>query len=438
MNTTEKYSLADMAVEHALKCGAEQASAIIYENRSNNIEIRDQLIDSLKESNRSGLAINLYVNKKYSSHSTNRLRKEDLLKFIEEAVNATKFLAEDEFRSLPDPELYYKGGGPDLGIFDPKLDTVDAKTKINLAMDVLNEAYGKDERIISVSSYYSDRISSSVLVASNGFRGDSAGTGVSLTASVSMKGETGRPNDYWNENSLFFDRLVTKDLGTKALERTKNKMNPKKLVSGKYPVIVENRVSANLLYPVYQALTGSSIYQKQSFLIGKENQKIASQIFSAVDDPYIPSGPGSRHFDDEGIAAVKRPIIENGILKSYFIDNYYGKKLGMKPNSGSSSNVICSTGTKSLDELVGSIKKGVLITGFIGGNCNGSTGDFSYGIEGFYVENGKLIHPVNEMNITGNMTSFWFNLADLGNDFRESDSLRIPSLLFDNIDLSGI
>lgn len=438
MNTTEKYSLAEMAVDHALKCGADQASASIYENRSNNIEIRDQLIDSLKESNRSGLSISLYVNKKYSSHSTNRLKKEDLLKFIEEAVNATKFLAEDEFRSLPDPELYYKGGGTDLETYDPKLDAIDAKTKIDLAMNVLNEAYGKDERIISVSSYYSDSISNSVMVASNGFRGDSANTRISLTASVSMKGETGRPNDYWNENSLFFDRLIRKDIGSKALERTKNKMDPKKLVSGKYPVIIENRVSANLLYPVYQALTGSSIYQKQSFLIGKENQKITSQLLSAVDDPLIPSGPGSRHFDDEGIAAVRRPIIENGILRNYYIDNYYGKKLGMKPNSGSSSNVICSTGNKSLNELMGSLKKGVLITGFIGGNCNGSTGDFSYGIEGFYVENGKMIHPVNEMNITGNMNSFWFNLADLGNDFREGDSLRIPSLLFDNIDLSGL
>ncbi|HOW08908.1 MAG TPA: TldD/PmbA family protein [Bacteroidales bacterium] len=437
MNTTEKYSLAEMAIDHALRCGADQVSATIYENRSNDIEIRDQKIDSLKESNRSGLSINLYVNKKYSSHSTNRLKKEDLLKFIEEAVKATKFLAEDEFRALPDPELYYKGGGPDLQTFDPKLDTIDAKTKIDLAMNVLNEAYGKDERIISVSSYYSDSISSSVMVASNGFRGDSSNTRLSLTASVSMKGETGRPNDYWNENALFFDRLVRKDIGSKALERTRSKMNPKKLISGKYPVIVENRVSANLLYPIYQALTGSSLYQKQSFLIGKQNQKITSQLLSAVDDPLIPSGPGSRHFDDEGIAAVRRPIIENGILKSYYIDNYYGKKLGMKPNSGSSSNVICSTGNKNLKELIASVKKGVLITGFIGGNFNGSTGDFSYGIEGFYIENGGLVHPVNEMNITGNMNSFWLNLADLGNDFREGDSLRIPSLLFDNIDLSG-
>jgi len=438
MNTNEKYDLANQVIEHALKSGAEQVSVTIYENRSNNIEIRDQKIDSLKESNRSGLSISLYVDKKYSAHSTNRMKKEELFRFVDEAINTTRFLAEDEFRSLPDPELYYKGGGSDLNTFDPKLDSVDAKTKIDLANQALNEAYKKDDRIISVSSYYSDNISNAVMVASNGFKGDSGNTGVSLSVTVSLKSDSGRPNDYWYENALFFDKLKTTEIGEKALKRTLNKIDPKKIISGKYSVIVENRVASNLMYPLYGALQGSSIYQKQSFLIGKENKPIASGLLTAYDDPFIPSGPGSRLFDDEGLAAVKRPIIENGVLKSYYIDNYYGRKLGMKPTSGSSSNVVFNAGSRNLDEMIGSLKKGVLITGFIGGNCNGSTGDFSYGIEGFFIQDGKIIHPVNEMNITGNMNQFWFSLAELGNDIRENESQRIPSLLFENVDLSGI
>jgi len=438
MNTNEKYDLANQVIEHALKSGAEQVSVTIYENRSNNIEIRDQKIDSLKESNRSGLSISLYVDKKYSAHSTNRMKKEELFRFVDEAINTTRFLAEDEFRSLPDPELYYKGGGSDLNTFDPRLDSVDAKTKIDLANQALNEAYKKDDRIISVSSYYSDNISNAVMVASNGFKGDSGNTGVSLSVTVSLKSDSGRPNDYWYENALFFDKLKTTEIGEKALKRTLNKIDPKKIISGKYSVIVENRVASNLMYPLYGALQGSSIYQKQSFLIGKENKPIASGLLTAYDDPFIPSGPGSRLFDDEGLAAVKRPIIENGVLKSYYIDNYYGRKLGMKPTSGSSSNVVFNAGSRNLDEMIGSLKKGVLITGFIGGNCNGSTGDFSYGIEGFFIQDGKIIHPVNEMNITGNMNQFWFSLTELGNDIRENESQRIPSLLFENVDLSGI
>ncbi|HBZ20120.1 MAG TPA: TldD/PmbA family protein, partial [Bacteroidales bacterium] len=221
-------------------------------------------------------------------------------------------------------------------------------------------------------------------------------------------------------------------------ERTIRKINPKKILSGKYSVIIENRVAGNLLSPIYSALQGSSLYQKQSFLIGKQNKPVASALFTAIDDPTIVSGAGSRLFDDEGLAAVRRPIIEKGVLKDYFIDNYYGRKLGMKPNSGSSSNVIFETGPKNLEELIGSLKKGVFITGFIGGNCNGSTGDFSYGIEGFFIQDGKIIHPVNEMNITGNMNQFWFNLIELGSDIRENETIRIPSLLFENVDLSGI
>jgi len=277
-----------------------------------------------------------------------------------------------------------------------------------------------------------------VMVTSNGFKGDIGNTNISLTVSVSIKSDTGRPSDYWYENSLFFDKLKATDIGKKALERAINKIGPKKIASGKYPVLIENRVAGRICGPVFQALRGASLYQKQSFLIGKENKSIASPVLTVTDDPVIPGGMGSRLFDNEGFAAVKRPVIENGVLKSYYIDNYYGKKLAMKPTSGSSSNVIFSTGTREMNDMLGSIKKGVLITGFIGGNCNGSTGDFSYGIEGYFVQDGKIVHPVNEMNITGNMNSFWFNLKEMGNDVLENESVKTPSMMFENIDLSGL
>jgi PmbA protein len=438
MNTNEKYTLADSVIEHALKSGAEQASVKIEDNRSSDIEIRDQKIDSLKESNKSSLAISLFVDKKFSSHSTNRMKEEELLRFVDEAIIATRYLAEDEFRALPDPELYYKGGGSNLNTFDSKLDSVDVKTKINLANQALNEAYKKDDRIISVSSYYNDSTTNNVMVTSNGFKGDTGSSRISLSVSVSVKSDTGRPSDYWYENALFLDKLKTTDIGKKALERTLNKIGPKKILSGKYQVIIENRVAGRLGDPVFQALQGSSLYQKQSFLIGKENKPIASSLLTIYDDPFIPSDFGSRLFDGEGLAAFKRPIIDKGVLKSYYIDNYYGRKLGMKPTSGSSSNVVFNTGTRGMDEMIRSMKKGILITGFIGGNCNGSTGDFSYGIEGYFVQDGRIIHPVNEMNISGNMNQFWFNLTEMGNDILEGESIKTPSMLFENIELSGI
>lgn len=438
MNTKEKYSLAGLVIEHALKNGAQQVSVSVDESRTNEIEIRDRQIDKLTESNRKSLTIRLYVDKKYSAHTTNRLKKEDLLKFTSEAIAATRFLAEDEYRSLPDPELYYKGGGKDPGIFDPSIESVEPGQKIDIASQVLDEAWGKDERIITVSAYYSDSISSGILVTSNGFKGDVAMTGVSLYVTVSLKSDDGRPSDYWFENAIFFDKLVKKGVGTKALERVLRKTGPRKIKSGSYPMIVENLAASTLLSPLFDALQGYSIYHKQSFLAGKEGKPVASEVMTVDDDPTLPSEPGSRLFDSEGVAAVKRLIIEKGILRNFYIDTYYGKKLGMKPTSGSSSNVIFKRGDKDLSGLISTLKNGLLVTSFNGGNCNGSTGDFSYGIEGFYIENGKIVHPVNEMNITGNMNDLWLRLAEAGNDYLEGTSLKVPSLLIDKVDFSGI
>lgn len=438
MNTQEKYDLADLVIAHALKNGAQQVSVSIDESRNNNIEIRDQQIDNLTESNRNSLTINLYVDKKYSSHSTNRMKKNELYKFVEEAIAATRYLAEDEFRMLPDPSLFYKGGGAELNVVDPKIDDIEPQTRINLAKAVMDEAFKKDERIISVSSGYSDGLSNRVYVTSNGFRGDSARSSVSLSASVSVKTDQGRPQDYWYESGLFFDKLKKTDIGKKALERTLRKIGPRKISSGKYTMILENRVAANLISPLYNALSGNAIYQKQSFLAGKKDQPIASKVMTIWDDPSIPSGPGSRHFDGEGLASGKRVIVEEGILRSFYIDTYYGKKLGMDPTSGSNANVVFKLGERDMGGMAESLKKGILVTGFNGGNCNGSTGDFSYGIEGYFIENGIATYPVNEMNITGNMKEIWNNLVEAGNDILDGSSAMIPSLMIEGIDFSGI
>jgi len=438
MNTKEKYALAEEVIAFALKNGAQQVSVAIEDSRGNDIEIRNRQIDRLTESNRNGLTLRLFVDKKYSVHSTNRLKKDELYKFTEEAIAATRFLAEDEYRALPEPELYYKGGGQDPCIFDTSLESVEAKKKIDLAFLIHDEAWGKDESIISVSSFYSDSISGGVMVTSNGFKGDIARTDISVYATVSVKDDQSRPSDYWFESGLFFDKLEKTGIGQKALERTLRKKGARKIKSGKYPMILENRIATNLLSPVFSALNGYSIYQKQSFLAGKAGKQVASDILMIDDDPTLKSEPGSRLFDEEGLAAVKRPVIENGILRNYYIDTYYGKKLGMKPTSGSTSNIIFKGGDKDLAGLIASLKKGILITGFNGGNCNGSTGDFSYGIEGFYIEGGKVINPVNEMNITGNMNDLWFRLAETGNDFMKGTSVKVPSLLIDAVDFSGM
>jgi PmbA protein len=438
MTKEEKYTLAKWAMQHALDNGAQEVSVSISNSKSSSVEVREEKIDKLEQAIESSLSIRLFVDKKYSAHSTNRLKKEDLAHFITEAIAGTKYLSEDEFRTLPNPELYYKGGDMHLNVLDNQFNSIDPQKKIDLAFAVEKEALGKDERIISVSSSYSDGMEERVLVTSNGFEGDSANSNYSLFASVSVKGGDARPESYWYDSSIFFSELQKEGIGNVALERALKKIGQGKIESGKMPMIVENRLLGRIFSPLISALNGSAIQQKNSFLIDKLGEKVFSEKLTVTDDPFIVSGRGSRLFDGEGLATQKRMVFEKGALQNYYIDTYYGKKLEMQPTSGGTTNLVFETGNKNLQELIASVKKGILVMGFNGGNCNGTTGDFSYGIEGFLIENGGIVRPVSEMNITGNMITLWSNIGEIGNDVYKGSSWLTPSVLFEGVDFSGI
>lgn len=438
MTKEEKYTLAKWAMNYALKQGAQEVSVTIGNSKSSSVEVRDQKIDKLEQAIQSGLSIRLFVDGKYSAHSTSRLKKEELEHFISEAIEGTRFLAEDKFRTLPDPELYYKGDGQDLGSVDKDFDKVDPQEKIDLAFEAEKEALGKDERIISVSAGYFDSLNERVMVNSNGFEGYNTNSVFGVYSSVSVKGGDARPEADWSESSILYADLKKDGSGKIALEKALSKIGQTKIKSGTMPMIVENRQVSRLFSPLINALNGAQIQQKNSFLINKLGEKVASEKLTLTDDPFIVGGRGSRLFDGEGLATKKRMVFENGVLNTYYIDTYYGKKLEMEPTSGSTTNLVFETGDKDLDTLVASVKKGILVTGFNGGNSNGSTGDFSYGIDGFLIENGKIIQPVSEMNITGNMKTLWSNIGEIGNDVYKNSSWLTPSILFENVDFSGL
>jgi PmbA protein len=203
-------------------------------------------------------------------------------------------------------------------------------------------------------------------------------------------------------------------------------------------MLIDNLSGGRLLSPLISALYGSAIQQKNSFLIDKLGEKIVSEKITLIDDPHIPQARGARWFDGEGVATKKSSIIEKGVLGMYFIDTYYGGKLGMEPTVQAPSIINFQLGDKNFDQLLATIDKGIWITGFNGGNSNSTTGDFSFGIEGFLIENGQPVKPLNEMNITGNLLTLWQNIIEIGNDPRLTSSWRIPSILFDAVNFSGL
>lgn len=438
MTTKEKYDLAKWVMKTALDKGAQEVSVNIFSGLSSSVEVRNEKIDKLEQANQAGMSVRLIVDKKYSVHSTNRLdNKNELANFLEKAIAGTKYLSEDEYRSLPDPALYYRGGGPDLETFDSDFEKIGPDEKIKTAFSLEKEILGTNNKIISVTASYSDGLASSVMITSNGFEGDTSNSYYGVSASVSVDGGDARPQSGWSDSSVFYKKLQPEGIASMALERAIRKIGQKKISSGKMTMIVENRLAGQLLRPLVSALSGSAIQQKNSFLVDSMNKQFGSDILMLVDDPFIPSGRGSKHFDNEGLALSKRIIFEKGVLRSFNIDTYYGKKLGMDPTSGSTSNVVLAAGTRSLEEILSSIDRGILITGFNGGNTNGATGDFSYGIEGFLIESGKEIQPVSEMNITGNMKDLWMSLVETGKDVYDKSSWRTPGLVFSDIDFSG-
>jgi PmbA protein len=438
MNSKECFELARWAVAKAKKHGAQDAAANVNDQREIQIQFRDKNLEKLQEAKRHSLGVSIYFNNRFSSQNTNDLRKESLEKFIEEAVAVTKYLSEDPFRKLPDPKYYAGRASRNLELRDPSYESLTAEQRIEWARQAADAAAGP--RIVSVTAGFSDTLSRSVKVHSNGFEGEQEGTSFSLFANPTIKDDEGKlVEEYAYGNTRHRGDLPdARKVGVEATERAMKRMGQKKIHSEVMDMIVENRQAGQVLWPLIGPMSGSALQQKQSYLEGKLGRKVASELLTLVDDPFLERGQGSRLFDGEGIAARRMPVIEKGILKTYYIDSYYGRKLGMEPTTGDNSNLVFEYGPKSMDEIIRSVSKGIFVTGFIGGNSNGTTGDYSFGISGMLIENGAAVRPVFEMNISGNMKSLWENLVEIGNDPDVYNSWRTPTLRFKEVQFSGI
>jgi PmbA protein len=440
MSTINKLDLAQWVIEQTKKSGADEAAVAVTNERNVEFQYRDNKLETLKESTQNNLSLDIYLQKRYSSHSTSDLRREALAKLISEAVAATKYLSQDEYRDLPDPKYYQLDKKPELNILDNSYESIDAESRKKLAAEIEQLSMQGSDLIISTTAGYSDTIYETAQVHSNGFSGQIRGTYFSTGAEVTVRdGETGRPSDWFYATTRHFDDLPgPEQISKEAVKRALQKIGQSKIDSGQYTMIVENRAGRRLLGTLTAPMNARSIQQKSSYLDGMIGKKVASEIFTLIDDPFLNKGIGSRYFDGDGIAAHKRTMIENGILRAYYIDNYYGRKLNMEPNSGSQSNTVFLYGDLGLDDMIAQVEKGILVNGFIGGNSNGTTGDFSYGIVGQLIEKGKIVRSVNEMNVSGNAREFWNQLRAVGNDPYPYSSVRMPSLLFEDIQFSGV
>lgn len=425
--------LAEKALELAKRAGAGAAAASVSLSRQDKVVIRDGLTEELKSATSRGLGLRVYVDGRFGSHGTSDLRPEALERFVREAVDLTRLLMPDEHRGLADPAMYKGRSTADLRLYDKghgEISPEARKERAVQAHDAARKAAG--EALLSADGSASDSVGYSVLRTSNGFSDGERGTAFRVTASVSAKDPKGpRPSGWASAASRArATPLNPLAIGSEAAERALAQLGADDIASITLPIIVENRAVGRLLGGFLGPLGGGAIDQKRSCFADKLNQPIASAALTITDDPFLPGAWGSQRYDGEGLTARKSPVLESGTLRRFFISTYYGRKLGRPVNGGGTSNLVFAEGANDLDGLCKRAGKAILITSFLGGNSNGTTGDFSHGLRGFLIENGVRSRPISSMNIAGNHTGFWKTLQEVGKDPWSLSSHRVPSLLF--------
>ncbi len=419
--------------------GCDDLKIVLIENEENIISVRNGQTEKIQHSASRSLAIDIYIDGRNGFVYTSHLDPEAIDHLLRQGIESTRLLTPDPSRSLATPSRYYRGGAPDLEVYDPQLQTVTPEQKLTLAQRCNRALADHDSRIISVETSYSDHSHKATYYITNGFTASEQSTRVNLSTTVTMDGVDGQhPMDGWGETRIRYADMPLGGISERALERTVRKIGQRPTQSGRYDMLVEWPVADHLLAPLLSAMQGAAIQQQMSFLGDKLGQQVASPLLHLVDDPLTPGRRGASYFDFDGVATERRILFDHGRLSTLFIDESYGRKLSMAPTTLGAHHLELTPGALTLEQLIVQSTHTILVTDFNGGNCDPATGNFSYGIEGFLIEDGIIVQPISGMNITGNMLQLWQNLVAVSSDFCPHEVDFIPSLKYSNVEFSGL
>ncbi|MBM3316876.1 MAG: TldD/PmbA family protein [Candidatus Eisenbacteria bacterium] len=430
-------------VDDAGSRGARGMRGALTRSRSSQVRWRDGELEQVRESTTMSLELSLFVEGRFSSHTTSDLRPDALREFLDETIAMTRLLAEDPHRRLPDPERYAGRCTEDLQLCDaPGAASLTGVERRRLARTLEEAARSEpgSERIISVDTRASDGDTETVVVASNGMEGVERNTYFVYFARCTVRDDGDRrPMDYSYAVALQRSDLpAPESIGATATRRALALCGQRPRPGGTYACVIENRAAGNPIGSLFEPLQGHNIQQGQSCLADKAGQQIASPLLTIIDDPHIVRGLGSSTFDSEGMATRRRPIIERGVLRGFYLNTYYASRLGLEPTTGSQGNLVFEPGPRDLEGLLQAMGTGLLVTDFVGGNSNATTGDFSVGVSGHWIEGGRRVHPVSGMNLAGNLLQSWHKLVEVGSDAFPYGEVRVPSLRFEGLQFSGV
>ena len=445
-------NLATELVAAFRKQGVDACDVYIVTSSGFNTSVRLGSIEKLQQSISKGLGMRIFKNGATALTYTTDFTDKSVRDLAHQTLEIVKVSNADKHNGLAPKDLLGVHDGK-LMIFDESLAKVSPERKIEMAREAEDAGRQYDKRVTnSQGSSWSDTTSEVTLANSDGFVGQYRSTAASLSVSLLAEENGVKQTDFWFTFNRFVDKLDSpRAVGQKAAERVVKKLGGRKIKSQKVPVVVDPFISRLLVSLVFGAASGGSVYRKSSFLIDKVGAEIASPLVTIVDDATMADGPSSRPFDAEGVKSSQVMVVEKGVLKSYVCDSYSARRLNLKPTGNASrsyqslpfvgaTNLHLKAGSSSPQEIVKSVKNGLYLTGLLGfgqGN-NNVTGDFSMGAVGFWIENGELTHPVQEITLAGNMLAVLKNISMVGNDLHfKFGGMAAPTLLISEMTIGG-
>lgn len=441
--------IAQQAVARALALGAEEAEASAAENEEFSATVRLREVEKLKQAGSRGVGIRVLTGRRSGSAHTSDLTPAGLEAMVRSALELAAITTEDPHAGLPAPEELGQFAG-DLRLYDASIAGMETDWKIAQAVRAEEAALAADPRIEnSEGATFETFLSTRAFANSRGFSGAYRSSSCALSAVPVARHNGFMERDYWYTAAREAGRLEPpEEVGRRAAERALRRLGARKVATQKVPVIFEARTAQSLLGDLFDAVNGGAIYRHASFLAGKLGEKIGSEALTVIDDATIPGLLGSSPFDDEGVPSRRTVVIERGVLKSYLLNTYTARKLGLKTTGNAArglggnagvgpGNFFLAPGSRSEQELIAGLRRGLYVMELIGPSANTVTGDYSAGAAGLWIENGELAYPVSEITVAGNLAHMLRDLEEVASNLEFRSSIAAPSLLIREMTVSG-
>ena len=447
---TDLKDLAQDVVRRAMQGGAAAAECVVREGDEFSTVVRLGQVETLKEAGSRAIGVRVFIGKRAASTYSSDFSREGLDRMLQSALALARITSEDPFGGIPEPSQL-GALTTDLDLYHPDVYSLPGQERIDYARRAEKAALDFDPRIKNSEGGSFDAATGRKIFAnSHGFVGEFRRSYCSVAAVPIAQDEKGlMQRDYWFSVARSMGRLESAEqVGRVAAQRTLRRLGARKVKTAKVPVVFDPLVANSILDHIFEGVNGDSVYRGATFLAGKLGQKIAADDVTVIDDGTMPGGFGSSPFDGEGVPTRRTVVLENGVLKSYILNTYTAKKLGLQTTGNASrglagtpgigpGNYFLQPGKKTPKEIIAEIADGLYVTEFLGHGVNLVTGDYSRGASGLWISGGELTYPVEEITVAGNLKELFLNISQIGNDLEFRGAIASPTIRVDGLTVGG-